>query len=285
MDVAEAYRVLIEKHNQYGRLFENCCVSYFQPEYDELLRTASISPGSKVLDLGTGTGGLAVTASRRLGQKTRIVGVDILPGWLEIARQKAQRSRLGNLDFKVMNIESLEFPERSFDQVVSNFVLCCSFHYDRVVREAYRVLRPRGRFTYNHFGPHDSILSTLFDRIFSRYKVKVSSENLKKLREAEELQRNLYTRYRDPFVALTTMRDSGFRNVEAKIVYHTHTYASVEDYIDSWWYLGKDDPEFREMGAQNWLAMSKELLSAFHAFRTEDGFEEEIEAVYITGLK
>ncbi len=135
-----------------------------------------------------------MAASRRLGPKTRIVGVDILPSWLKIARQKAQRSRLANLDFKAMNTESLEFPENSFDQVVSNFVLCCSFHYDKVVKEAYRVLRPKGRFTYNHFGPHDSIIATLFDRIFSRYKVKVPSEDLRKLREADELQRNLYSR-------------------------------------------------------------------------------------------
>lgn len=246
---------------------------------------ASIAPGSKVLDLGSGTGGLALTASRKLGPETRMMGVDILPGWLDIARQKAQRSRLGNLDFKVMNIESLDFPNSSFDHVVSNFVLCCSFRYDRVVKEAYRVLSPGGRFTYNHDGPHDSLLVTLFDKVFSKYKVEDPSESLRKLREADNLQRNLYTRYRDPFVALNTMRDTGFRSVEARIVYHSHTFSSVENFIDIWFYLGQDDPELNEMGAQNRLALTKDLQSAFHPFRSEDAFKDEFETLYITGFK
>ncbi len=144
MDVSEAYRVLVEQHDRYGKPFDNCCVPYFQSEYDELLKMALMVPGSKVLDLGTGTGGLALTASKHLGPRVAIIGVDILPGCLDVARQKAKSHGSANLDFKVMNIESLEFPSNSFEYVISNFVLCCSFLYDRVVKEAYRVLKPRG---------------------------------------------------------------------------------------------------------------------------------------------
>ena len=285
MDVAEAYRVLVEKHDRYGKAWENCCVPYFQSEYDELLKLASLRPGARVLDLGSGTGGLAFTALKILGQKGAMVGVDMLPGWLKIAKQKAESKRLTNLEFKVMNIESLEFPDNSFDHVISNFVLCCSFLYDNVVKEAYRVLKKGGRFTYNHDGPHDSLLLTMFDKIFERYSTKEPSESLRKQREADELQRNLYTRYRDPFVALSTMRNAGFKNVEAKIAYNTHGFSSVENFIDSWFYLGHEEPELREMGARDKAAMNKELQNAFQPFRSENGFTEEFETVYITGVK
>jgi len=198
LDVSEAYKVLVEKHDRYGKAWDCCGVPYFQQEYDELLKTASIGPGSRVLDLGSGTGGLTFTASRKLGRGVSMVGVDILEGWLDIARQKAQNNHTGNIEFKVMNIESLEFPDRSFDHVISNFVFCCSFQYDRVVKEAYRVLKQGGRLTYNHTGPHDSLLLSIFDKTLSKYAVREPSENLRKLREADELQRNMYSRYRDP---------------------------------------------------------------------------------------
>ncbi len=285
MDVSEAYRILGEKHERYGKDWDCCGVPYFKAEYDELLKTASIGPSSRVLDLGTGTGGLTLTASSILGRGVSIVGVDMLPGWLDIAKQKAKDNRTSNVDFKVMNIESLELPDRSFDHVISNFVLCCSFQYDRVVKEAYRVLKHGGRFSYNHPGPHDSLLLTLFDKIFSRYMVKEPSENLRRSREANELQVSMYSRYRDPFVALNTMKAAGYGNVEARIVYHTHSFSSVQNFIDSWFYLGQEDPELVEMGAKNNLAMTKELQNAFQPFWTGDRYQDEFETVYITGSK
>ena len=51
--MAEAYRVLVEKHDRYGKAWENCCVPYFQAEYDELLKLASLRPGARVLDMGS----------------------------------------------------------------------------------------------------------------------------------------------------------------------------------------------------------------------------------------
>jgi len=285
LDVAEAYRILAEKHDRYGKAWENCCVPYFQSEYDELLKLASIRPGARILDLGSGTGGLTFRALQSLGEKGSIVGVDMLPGWLSIARQKAESKGLSNLEFRVMNIEYLEFPDGSFDNVISNFVLCCSFHYDKVVKEAYRVLKQGGRFAYNHDGPHDSLLLTIWDKVFSKYSTKQPSESLRKQREADELQRNLYARYRDPFVALGTMRNAGFRNVEAKIAYHKHGFSSVENFIDSWFYLGHEEPEFLEMNPKDKTALKKDLQSAFQPFWSGNGFTDEFETVYITGNK
>ncbi len=105
------------------------------------------------------------------------------------------------------------------------------------------------------------------------------------MREAEELQRNLYSRYRDPFVALNTMRTAGFKNVEARIVYGAHTFSSVDNFIDSWFYLGHDEPEFLEMHSKDRLAMNKELENAFQPFRSDQSITDEFETVYITGLK
>ncbi len=283
--MAEAYKVLAEKLDGYGKSWENCCVPYFRPEYDELLNMASIRPGSRVLDLGSGTGGLALAASQKLDGRVAVVGVDMLRGWLDLTRQKAKTGHYSNLEFKVMNIESLELPDNSFDHVVSNFVLCCTLLYDRVVKEAYRVLKPGGRFTYNHDGPHDSLLLTVFDKTFSKYKVNQPSEALRKMREAEELQRNLYSGYRDPFVALNTVRSAGFKNAEARIVYGTHTFSSVDNFIDSWFYLGHDEPEFLEMRPEDRLAMNKQLQNAFQPFRSSDGFTDDFETIYITGFK
>ena len=285
MDVSEAYKILVEKHDRYGKAWDCCGVPYFQQEYDELLKTASIGPGSRVLDLGSGTGGLTFTASQKLGRGVSIVGVDILPGWIEIAKQKALANRSSGVEFRLMNIESLEFPDNSFDHVVSNFVLCCSFHYDRVVKQAYRVLKQGGKFSYNHPGPHDSLLSSIFDKIFSKYTTREPSESLRKMREADELQRNMYGRYRDPFVALNTMRAAGFRNVEARIVFQTHSFSTVQNWIDQWFCLGNEDPELVEMGTRNSHAMTKELQTAFQPFWSRDGYADEFETLYITGLK
>jgi len=81
------------------------------------------------------------------------------------------------------------------------------------------------------------------------------------------------------------MRGAGFKNIEAKIVYRTHSFSSVQNFIDSWFYLGQEDPELLEMGAKNNLAMTKELQNAFQPFWTEDRYQDEFETVYIDGFK
>jgi ubiquinone/menaquinone biosynthesis C-methylase UbiE len=106
-----------------------------------LLETVGDLRGKRVLDLGTGTGFLAVLMAQRGAQ---VVGVDVAEGQLEVAAQRARISGVQEaVTFRQMGAESLEFPDASFDAVVGSFVL---HHTDlrTASREVYRVLAPGG---------------------------------------------------------------------------------------------------------------------------------------------
>ena len=124
MDISEAYEVLIELLKGYGREYDCCDLPRFASvEYEELLKVAAIKPGSKVLDLGAGTGELALRASEAIGPSGSLVGIDVLEGWLEIAEEKAKKKGLSNLEFKATSMESLDLPDDAFDYAISNFAL------------------------------------------------------------------------------------------------------------------------------------------------------------------
>jgi SAM-dependent methyltransferase len=97
--------------------------------------------GSKVLDVGTGTGGTAIEAARVVGPSGHVTGIDNATALVEIARDETRRSDIGNVLFEVMDLGDLRFPDSSFDCVLSHFALNGSFPPGVGAREAYRVLR------------------------------------------------------------------------------------------------------------------------------------------------
>ncbi|MEM8828078.1 MAG: methyltransferase domain-containing protein [Cyanobacteria bacterium P01_G01_bin.19] len=86
-----------------------------------LVKCVDLKKGQKVLDLATGTGMVAIEAAEQVGSEGQIIGVDISEGLLSVAKQKSDRQQLTNITFKLADIETLEFPENSFDRI-----LCCS---------------------------------------------------------------------------------------------------------------------------------------------------------------
>ncbi len=107
---------------------------------------AQLQPGEAVLDVGCGTGALAMIASQRVGATGRVCGIDPGPKQITRARSKAERASLP-IDFQVGVIEQLAFPDQSFDVVLSTLVM----HHlpDDLKRlglaEMARVLKPGGR--------------------------------------------------------------------------------------------------------------------------------------------
>jgi len=107
---------------------------------------ADLHPGEVVLDLGSGGGIDVLLSARRVGPGGKAYGLDMTDEMLALARDNQRKSGLANVEFLKGEIENIPLPDGSVDVVISNCVLNLSPDKDRALREAFRVLRPGGRF-------------------------------------------------------------------------------------------------------------------------------------------
>ena len=106
---------------------------------------AELRPGETVLDLGSGGGIDVLLSARRVGPTGRAFGLDMTDEMLALAEENKRRSGLTNVHFLKGEIEDIPLPDASVDVIISNCVINLSGDKDRVLREAFRVLKPGGR--------------------------------------------------------------------------------------------------------------------------------------------
>jgi SAM-dependent methyltransferase len=106
---------------------------------------AGLTPGERVLDLGSGGGFDAFLAARQVGPTGLVVGVDMTPEMIALARANAAKVALGHVDFRLGDIEHLPVEDASIDVIMSNCVINLAPDKPAVFREAFRVLAPGGR--------------------------------------------------------------------------------------------------------------------------------------------
>jgi SAM-dependent methyltransferase len=107
---------------------------------------AELKPGETVLDLGSGGGIDVLLSARRVGPEGKAYGLDMTDEMLALAEENRRRSGLANVEFLKGEIENIPLPDSSVDVIISNCVINLSGDKDRVLREAFRVLKPGGRF-------------------------------------------------------------------------------------------------------------------------------------------
>ncbi len=106
---------------------------------------ASLQEGERVLDLGSGGGIDCFLAAQQVGKAGHVIGLDMTPDMLDLARSNQAKLGLTNVEFVKGEIENIPLPDASVDVVISNCVVCLSPDKDAVFREAFRVLSPGGR--------------------------------------------------------------------------------------------------------------------------------------------
>jgi len=110
------------------------------------LLLAELKPGEVALDLGSGGGIDVLLSARRVGPAGKAYGLDMTDEMLDLARANAQAAHAENVEFLKGQIEAIPLPDASVDVIISNCVINLSTDKDAVLREAYRVLKPGGRF-------------------------------------------------------------------------------------------------------------------------------------------
>ena len=107
---------------------------------------AQLNAGETVLDLGSGGGIDVLLSARRVGSTGKAYGLDMTDEMLALARENQRKAGVENVEFLKGEIEHIPLPDNSVDVVISNCVINLSADKDRVLREAFRVLKPGGRF-------------------------------------------------------------------------------------------------------------------------------------------
>ncbi len=154
MVISEQKEVLLKNphesqiYSKFSHLYDKIFTRVFTERINNVIRGLGIKPGSKVLEVGIGTGiSMAAYPSH-----CEVTGVDLAPGMLERARQKAAENGWHHIDLIEMDALNLEFPDNSFDYVTSFHVISVVPDPVRMMKEIHRVCKPEGRVVIiNHF--------------------------------------------------------------------------------------------------------------------------------------
>lgn len=107
---------------------------------------AELKPGETVLDLGSGGGIDVLLSAKRVAPTGKAYGLDMTDEMLALARENQRKAGIENVEFLKGEIENIPLPDQSVDVIISNCVINLSADKDRVISEAFRVLKPGGRF-------------------------------------------------------------------------------------------------------------------------------------------
>lgn len=191
---------------------------------------ASLKEGEIVLDLGSGAGFDCFLAAQKVGEKGRVIGVDMTPEMVELARKNAVEGGYKNVEFRLGEIENLPVADNFVDVIISNCVINLSPDKDRVFKEAFRVLTPGGRIIIS-----DMVLLGELPEVIKK------SIEAYLVCLAGAIEKNEY---------IKIIEDAGFQKV--KILKET-SYS-----LDLW----RDDPTFEMMRGKMNIS-TKDLIDAF----------------------
>jgi arsenite methyltransferase len=126
---------------------------------------AELAPGETVLDLGSGGGIDVLLSARRVGPTGKAYGLDMTDDMLALARDNQRKAGVTNVEFLKGEIENIPLPDNSVDVVISNCVINLSTDKDQVLKEAFRVLKPGGRFAVSDIVTRGDVPKKLRDDV------------------------------------------------------------------------------------------------------------------------
>jgi ubiquinone/menaquinone biosynthesis C-methylase UbiE len=244
--------------------------AHFEHFADQALRMLSIGKDTRVLDVGTGPGTLALLAARR---GALVTAVDFSPAMIEQLRARAAHEAQTGIHAAVMDAQSLELPDGGFDAACSLFAFMFIPDRARAFRELLRVLRPDGRALVATWGP-----------IERRPLMKIGFDALAEV--MPELPRPTKGDLQQPEECIAEMSAAGFRDVDCHAFTAMHHADSPDHYLQILVRTGAPFPPLRKrLGEEAWRELMRKMRAAIAQRMPEHGMELAAEAMLTTGTR
>jgi ubiquinone/menaquinone biosynthesis C-methylase UbiE len=170
---------VISVFNHVAAGYDNTALRFFPFCADRLVAWLNPAPGTKLLDVATGTGAVALAAAQAIGAQGRVMGIDLAQAMLDRLQEKIEKFGLHNIDLHVMDAAALDFRRDYFDAVVCSFGIFFLPDMAAGLGEWVRVTKPRGRVAFTVFGRRAfQPMMELFRKRLERYGVVSLSGNL-----------------------------------------------------------------------------------------------------------
>ena len=201
-----------DPREQVVSVFNLVAAGYDRPELrffpfcaDRLIARLNPLPGTKLLDVATGTGVVALAAAQAVGDQGRVMAIDLAEAMLDRLQEKIVKFGVRNIDLHVMDAGSLEFRRDYFDYVACSFGIFLLPDMTVGLREWARVLKPGGRVMFTAFGPQ--AFHPMMERLFARL---VQHGVMSK----DEVSTNAAKRLAEPDRCRELLREAGLGQIE-----------------------------------------------------------------------
>lgn len=241
-----------------------------------LLGYSYTKPGQKVLDIGTGTGEIAIAAAKIVGNRGKVVGVDISPEMLVYARSKANAAKLNNIEFLLADAESLDYSDNYFDCILCANTFPWLENKLATLNLWHSLLKSSGKISIHTPGDTAYIGAVVLRKVLSRYGVAMEASN----RLGSKQQ------------CIELCKKAGFKKIKIETEQHG-SYISLESAKATWsWVITNPSPislnldrELLKFSPNKLLQVKAEFDAELARMETETGIWDEIATWYILASK
>lgn len=266
--IAELYNKRSENYDENNRLIQIChrLFNYFQ-----------VSSGQKVLDIGTGTGHLALEASQVVGDSGKVVGVDIAPRMLEQARNKVSALGVNNLEFQLSDAESLDYPSNYFDLILCANTFPWMENKKKTLSLWFSFLKSGGRIGVHTPADTAYIGHVLLRKVFADHGISLSASN--RIGSMKQCI-NLFASAGFEKIEIKTEKYGSFTTFEKEKAAWTGTIADSSSI-----YLKIHKDELSKLSSSELAQIKAEFYEELEALETKEGIWNEVMAWYVLGHK
>lgn len=235
---------------------------YFSRFGERLIEYAGLRPGQRVLDVATGRGAILMHASRAVGPQGSVTGVDLSPAMIDATRAEIVRRGVANAEVRVMDAETLEFPDGTFDVVLCGFALMFFPRLQETLAELRRVLAPNGMLAVSTFA---SDLGQLVDPVLNRYRGDVRNPLAQDLATPDEVR--------------AALDGAGLSDIDVREESLVVTYPDAERYWS--WHMGLlTGVWFRAQPPDVQQRVEADALAHLTSIQQPDGIHETLVALF-----